>query len=68
MITDWHHEACRAMTNGDLEGHILLSHPHTNCGSQLNTSFYIGKKNMKKVSENPEYAKMRHICGMGTSF
>ena len=27
-ITDWHHEACRVMTNGDCEGRIFLSHPH----------------------------------------
>ena len=25
-----HHEACRVMTNGDLEGRIFLSYPHTN--------------------------------------
>ena len=31
-ITDWHHEACRVMTNGDREGQIFLSHPHTNNG------------------------------------
>ena len=24
-ITDWHHEACRVMTNGDREGRIFLS-------------------------------------------
>ena len=27
-ITDWHHEACQVMTNGDHEGQIFLSHPH----------------------------------------
>ena len=26
-ITDWHHEACRAMTNGDREGRIFPSYP-----------------------------------------
>ena len=31
-ITDWHHEACRVMTNGDSEERIFLSHPHTNNG------------------------------------
>ena len=31
-ITDWHHEACRVMTNGDPEGQIFLSYPHTNNG------------------------------------
>ena len=29
-ITVWYLEACRAMTNGDLEGLIFLSYPHTN--------------------------------------
>ena len=29
-ITDWHHEACRVMTNGDHEGRIFLSHPPLN--------------------------------------
>ena len=29
-ITDWHHEACRMMPNGDREGQISLSPPHTN--------------------------------------
>ena len=31
-IAVWHHEACRVMTNGDPEGQIFLSHPHTNNG------------------------------------
>ena len=31
-IAVWHHEACRVMTNGDLEGPIFLSHPHRNNG------------------------------------
>ena len=31
-ITDWHHEACRLMTNVDREGWIFLSHPHRNNG------------------------------------
>ena len=26
----WHHEACRVMTNGDPQGRIFLSYPHTN--------------------------------------
>ena len=29
-ITDWHHEACRGMTNSDPEGQIFLFNPHTN--------------------------------------
>ena len=29
-ITDWHHEACRVMTNGDHEGQIFLSYPYAN--------------------------------------
>ena len=31
-ITIWHHEACRVMTNGDPEGRIFITHPHTNNG------------------------------------
>ena len=31
-ITVWNHEACRVMTNGDPEGLIFLSYPHTNDG------------------------------------
>ena len=31
-ITDMHHEDCRVTTNGDTEGQIFLSHPHTNIG------------------------------------
>ena len=62
-ITDWHHEACQVMTNGDCEGSIFLSHPHTNDGffscSPLNNSFYIGKT-WKRLPESPEYAEMRH--------
>ena len=32
MITVWHDEACRLITNGDSEGRIFLSCPHTNNG------------------------------------
>ena len=32
MIAVWHNEACRVMTNGDNEGRICLSYPHTNNG------------------------------------
>ena len=28
--TDWQHEACQMMTNGDHEGWIFISHSHTN--------------------------------------
>ena len=31
-ITVWHHKACWVITNGDHEGQIFLSHPHTNNG------------------------------------
>ena len=31
-ITDWHHEACRVMTNVDPEGRIFLYLPQTNNG------------------------------------
>ena len=28
-ITVWHHEICQVITNGDPEGWIFISHPHT---------------------------------------
>ena len=31
-ITNWHHKACRVMTNGDHQKCIFLSHPQTNNG------------------------------------
>ena len=41
------YQACRVVTNSDLEGRIFLSHPHTINGffscSPLNTTFCIGK-------------------------
>ena len=52
------------MTNGDYEGRMSLSHPHTKNGlfCFLTTKRLIlyWKTNMKMFSENPEYAKMRH--------
>ena len=60
-ITDWHHEACRVMTNGDRDGRIFLSHPHTNNGfffSSL-TAFYIGK-HKKDFQKSPKFAEMGH--------
>ena len=47
-IIDWQHEACRVMTNGDPEGRIVLSHPHTNNVFffllTIRIAFCIGKK------------------------
>ena len=63
-ITDWHHDACRVMTNGECEGRIFFYPILTwimnsfSC-SPLNTSFYIGKP-WKSLPENPEYAEMQH--------
>ena len=51
-IADWHHEACRVMTNGDHEGQISFS-----C-SPLNTAFYIRKH--EKLQENLDVTEMRH--------
>ena len=31
-IAFWYHEACQVMINGDPEGRIFLSYPHTNNG------------------------------------
>ena len=42
-LANWHHEACRVMTNDDPEGTIFLSYPHTNNGFffSLTTIFYL---------------------------
>ena len=66
-ITDWHHEACRVMTNGDPERRIFLSHPHTNIGFffllTAYTAFYIGDhiKDFQKILNSLK-------CDMVTSF
>ena len=54
-----HHKACRVMTNGDPEGQIFLSYPHTNNGFVflLTTVFFFLFEN--KLPEVPEYAKMQ---------
>ena len=51
------------ITNGDGEGRIFLSHPHTNNGFSflLTTKYHIFYwKNMKKAFSNAEFAEMRH--------
>ena len=59
-ITDWHHEACRVMTNGDPEGRIVLSYPHTNNGFFfLLTTVFIYLSIYNTLPEVPEYAKMQ---------
>ena len=56
-IAVWHHEACRVMTNGDPEGRIFLSYPHTNNGFFfLLTTVFLFKN---KLPEVPEYAKIQ---------
>ena len=56
-IAIWQHEACRVMTNGDPEGRIFLSYPHTNNGFffLINTVFLLENK----FTEVPDYAKMQ---------
>ena len=51
------------MTNGDHEGWIFLSHPHTNNGFFfLPTTKHrmLYEKNMKTISRYPEFAEMGH--------
>ena len=67
-ITDWHHEFCRVMANGDREGRIFLSHPHTNNGFffLLTTKYrHFVLENMKKG-----FQKILNTlrCDMVTSF
>ena len=54
-ITDWHHEACIVMINGDPEVWMFLSHPDRNNGFffLFTTTKYqiLYWKNMKKASE-----------------
>ena len=46
------------MTNGDTEGQIFLSHPHTNNGFFF--LFTIDVLFSNKFSEVPEYAEMQY--------
>ena len=48
-ITVWHHEACRVMTNGDLEGRIFLSYPHTNNGLFFLLTIKLSISTLKKA-------------------
>ena len=58
-IMDWHHEACRVMTNGDHEGRFFFYPILTRimdyfpC-APLDTSFYIEKKKKKKKKKKHE--------------
>ena len=56
-ITNWHHKACRVMTNGFLLGQIFLSHPHTNNGffflAHHSLPHFILEKDEKDL-KNPE--------------
>ena len=54
-IAVWHHEACRVMTNGDPEGRVFLSYPHTHdIFFFLRTTFFYLFQN--KLLEITEYA------------
>ena len=64
-ITNWHLQAYPAMTNGDREERIFLSHPHTNNGFfiLLTTKYLILYwKNMKKASK--KYCICRDVTYM----
>ena len=62
-VAVWHHEACRVMTNGELEGGIFLSCPHTNFLLTTVFIFVFIYFILNMLSEYPEYDKMR-ICMM----
>ena len=55
----WHHEACRVITNGDPEGRIFLSYPHTNNGLFFLACHCFYLFILKKLPEVPKYAKMQ---------
>ena len=51
-IANWHHEACLVMTNGDPEGRIFLSYPHTNNGFLfLLTTVFLFQNKLPEVTE-----------------
>ena len=51
-IAVWHHEACQVMTNGDPEGQIFLSYPHTNNGFFfLLTTAFLFENKLQEVPE-----------------
>ena len=59
-LANWHHEACRVMTNDDPEGPIFLSYPHTNNGFFfLLTTIFLFKN---KLPEVPEYVRYNFTC------
>ena len=53
-IAVWHHEACQVMTNGDPEGRIFLSYPHTHDRFffLLTTFLYIYLRNRSATAVN----------------
>ena len=64
MMINGDHKACRVMTNGDPEGRIFLSYPHTNNEFffLLTTVFvvcvfFVFFVFSNKLPEVPEYAK-----------
>ena len=59
-IAVWHHEACRVMTNGDGEGLIILSHPHTNNGFLFLHNIRYRILLLNRLQEVLESAEMRH--------
>ena len=66
-ITVWHHEACRVMTNGDPEGWIFLSYPHTKNGFVflLTTVFYFKKSFQKSLNtQGCNFTWWRHLTTM----
>ena len=63
-ITNWHHEACRVMINGDREGRIFLSHPHMNNGFFFLLTIKYHILCLKRLPESPEYAAMQQIMMM----
>ena len=59
-ITNWHHQACRLITNDDREGQVFLSLPQTNNEFLFLHTFKHGNFIIKNGAEDPEYAGIRH--------
>ena len=67
-ITDWHHEACRVMTNGGHEGQKnFLSHPNTSNGFFF-ISFYIGNDENDVMDRRAASVRPTCSCSFFLSF
>ena len=67
-ITDWHHEAFGVVTNGDHEGRIFLSHPHTNNRIIFLANYLIPHFILENTRKDFQKVLNTLRCDMVTSF